>query len=130
MVTGFVSGTIYNPGDTASHSYMVRAVHDACGTNSFPWAYTDTNQTPPPVGTLYMESWLGDLFIYWTVIQPAGVADSYQVMRSLTPDGSFDQLVGTATGNLHGIYIDMDAEPPVAYYKVRAVKGACIGPLD
>lgn len=50
-----------------------------------------------------------------------------------SPPAGPASLVGTASGNLNGIQVDLNAEvlPPsgVLFYKVRAVKGDCRGPL-
>ncbi|NMC00065.1 MAG: hypothetical protein GYA35_07275, partial [Thermoanaerobaculaceae bacterium] len=45
-VTGYVSGATYNPGDTASHNYVVRAINGTCYTNSNTMAGDDANGTP------------------------------------------------------------------------------------
>jgi hypothetical protein len=55
--------------------------------------------------------------------------DYYEVLRSLNPQGPFTASVGTASGNLDGLRVDLNAEPPDAWYKVRAVKAGCPGPL-
>ncbi len=45
-VTNYATGATYNPGDTASHTYVVRALSGACGTNSAGSAFADANGTP------------------------------------------------------------------------------------
>jgi hypothetical protein len=46
VVTGYSSGGLYNPGDSASHSYVVQAVVSTCTTDSNPQSYSDSNGTP------------------------------------------------------------------------------------
>ncbi len=46
VVTGYVSNAVYNPGDGASHSYVVRAVNGSCYTDSGAQAFTDGNGAP------------------------------------------------------------------------------------
>ena len=45
-VTGYSSGALYNPGDTASHAYKVQAVDGTCTTNSAAQNFTDANGSP------------------------------------------------------------------------------------
>jgi hypothetical protein len=47
-VTGYVSGALYNPGDSSSHSYVVRAINAYGGTNSTAVAFADA--TAPVAG--------------------------------------------------------------------------------
>jgi fibronectin type 3 domain-containing protein len=48
VVTGYASGALYNPGNTASHSYVVRAVN-ACGTtDSGSQSFSDANNSTTP----------------------------------------------------------------------------------
>jgi fibronectin type 3 domain-containing protein len=45
-VTGYVSGATYNPSDTASHNYVVKAIKGTCSTDSNTMAGTDASGTP------------------------------------------------------------------------------------
>ena len=50
VVTGYVSGSTYNPGNTSAHSYVVSAVNGTCSTNSAALPGTDSataHGTPP-----------------------------------------------------------------------------------
>ena len=87
VVTGYVSGATYHPGDTSSHSYVVRAVSGSCSADSIGSAFSDTNTTPPSVGTLTMQAIGSDLLISWTMLSPPSLADRDEVMRSLSPGG-------------------------------------------
>lgn len=49
-VTGYASGALYDPGDTSSHSYVVRAVVSTCFTDSASQSFTDANGTPAAPG--------------------------------------------------------------------------------
>jgi len=57
-VTGYVSNAVYNPGDTASHTYIVRAINGTCYTNSASQAYADGNGVPgaPSITSITDES--------------------------------------------------------------------------
>ncbi len=46
VVTGYVSNAVYNPGDTAGHTYIVRAINGTCFTNSGSQVYADGNSVP------------------------------------------------------------------------------------
>jgi hypothetical protein len=48
VVTGYVSGATYNPGDTTSHNYVVRAINGACWTASNTMAGIDAEAGAPP----------------------------------------------------------------------------------
>ena len=48
-VTGYASGATFLPGDTSSHTYIVRAISGSCHNDSAPVAGTDAaSGTPPP----------------------------------------------------------------------------------
>lgn len=130
VAAGFASGDAWIAPNTLPHSYAIRANLNSCHMDSTPQSFTDANLTPPSVGELFMEAWGSNLLIYWTLIMAADRVDYYEVMRSSDPAGPFDHLVGTASGSLAGLLVNLNAEPPIAYYKVRAVKGICPGPLD
>jgi hypothetical protein len=127
---GVASPYTYLPGDTSSHNYQVRASTCWAGGWSDLGLGIDQAQTPPSVGTLSMQKFGTDLLISWVPMGDPTLVDYYQVMRSLNPAGPFDTSVGTATGIVHGLYLSLAGEPTTAYYKVRGVKGNCLGPLD
>lgn len=128
-VSNFVSGSTWTTTDTLPHNYMIRARRNACSADSAVVNYADSNVTPPSVGTLYMQTRGSDLLIYWTSFLDPSVVDYYEVVRSLDAEGPFDTTIGTASGNLDGLQVDLNLEPPIAFYKVRAVKGTCRGPM-
>lgn len=131
VVTDVTSPYTYIPGNTASHNFQVRA-KNACGPSA--WSTVtpgaDTALAPPSVGTLTLQKFGDDLLISWVQYADPSVTDYYEVMRALAPEGPFDTSVGTATGVVHGLFLNLAAEPANAYYKVRGVKGGCPGPLD
>ena len=47
-VTGYSTGALYNPGDTSSHTYVVRAIHGACTTDGTGSAFADAAVSTPP----------------------------------------------------------------------------------
>jgi hypothetical protein len=51
VVIGYASGAIYDPGDTTSHAYRVRAINGACSTDSVPQSASDQVDTPVPTIT-------------------------------------------------------------------------------
>jgi hypothetical protein len=69
-----------------------------------------------------------DLQIYWTLPGDPSLVDYYEVLRSPDPAGPFTARVGTASGNLDGLRVDLNAEPANAFYTVRGVKAGCAGP--
>lgn len=129
-VTDVTSPYTYSPGNGASHSYTVRAKNASCASAySTATLGTDGAQAPPSVGTLTMSASAGKLNITWTELVDPSQADYYEVMRALAPAGPFDTSVGTVAGTLHGLRLDLATEPGTAYYKVRAVKNGCPGPM-
>jgi hypothetical protein len=129
IVAGVTSPYTYVPADGNSHVYAVRAT-SGCGNSAFSTATvgTDVDDGPPSVGTLAMQAIGTDILVSWAPL--ADAADYYEVMRALSPAGPFDTSVGTAAGGIHGLFLNLAAEPSTAYYKVRAVKGVCAGPMD
>ena len=110
---------------------MVRAAN-ACGDGAFSGGTpgTDFNTGPPPVLRDYLYRMDGDLLIRWTPLADPGQVDSYEVMRALTPAGPFDAQVGKTSGIVTGLYMNLADQPSTAYYKIRALKGSCVGSLD
>lgn len=131
VTTGVTSPYTYNPGNTSSHTYAIRGKNATC-TSAFSsaTAATDAAQAPPSVGTLTITKSGNDMIISWVQLADPSLVDYYEVMRSLSPSGPFDTSVGTATGIVHGLDLNLANEPATAYYEVRAVKGSCPGPLN
>jgi hypothetical protein len=130
-VTGVTSPYPHVPGNASSHTYAVRGTAGSClGSYSSTTSGTDVALAPPSVGTLQMDIQGTKLRLSWVEFADPSVADYYEVMRGLAPSGPFDTSVGTATGTIHGLRIDLATEPGTAYYKVRAVKNGCAGPMS
>lgn len=131
ILSGVTSPYTHIPADSNSHSYGVRA-RTSCQTTAFSAATAgaDVNNGPPSVGTLTMQAIGTDILVSWTPVADPSKVDYYEVMRSLSPAGPFSTSVGTAAGGIHGLFLNLATEPPTAYYKVRAVKGTCVGPME
>ena len=144
----FSSGGRYTPPDGLSHSYVVRAIRNLCFADSASVSFTVTNLTPPAISDLQefkMNYQIGGIWYYnllfnWKLPDDPSRVDSYEVMRctvssppingECSQDSDFTHLVGTTSGNLNGLQVSLDAEGPGNYdYKIRAVKGSCLGPL-
>jgi len=93
-VVGYTSGATYNPGDTASHTYVIRAISGSCNTDSSPMAGTDVSGigcgggVPPEVdpGTSGPSSalrWSGTNTIVWDAVTGATF---YTVYRGILGD--------------------------------------------
>jgi hypothetical protein len=82
VVTGYTSGATYNPGDTSSHNYVVRAINGTCYTDSNTMAGTDANGTPSaPVITSIVDNDSGahtGITIYYTAGSPSTQHDLYR----------------------------------------------------
>lgn len=128
VVSGYASGDVYKPGDAAPHTYFVRAVNGACSADSASSALADDGVTPPAVAGLALSKDAANLKFAWTPIADPTFVDFYELLRAASPDGTFDVLVGDATGAAASVALA--AEPPTAYYKIRAVKRTCRGPAD
>ena len=134
-VSNFVSGGGWTPPNSASHSYVIRALKSTCHADSIPVAFTVTNVTPPRVTDSLMITKSGNnMLLQWALILSPGVVDYYEVGRFFPPVGSnppvFDRVIGTASGQVNGIQVDINGEPGSAMYQVRAVKGTCHGPWN
>ena len=141
-VPGVTSPYTYVPGDANSHTYAIRG-DNLCGEGAWSAAMagTDVALAPPSVGVLMIQKLkLGmDMLLSWTPLSDPALLDYYEVMRSLSPRGPFDTRVGIVSFSagaaasplgLNGLVVSIAGEPATAYYKVRAVKGVCAGPLD
>jgi len=90
VVPGYVSGTLYNPGDTNSHDYVVRAINGPCWADSAVMAGIDAAIGTPPAEVFYA-SWTGKTQINWGV---EATADTYNLYHGLRAD-----LVNLANAN-------------------------------
>jgi hypothetical protein len=119
VVTGYASGALYNPGDTASHSYVIRAVATGgCSTDSIPSSFADGNATPGTPGAP-------------TVTDPdlcagSGVTISWSPVSGAT---AYDLLVDGTTV-VPGVtspatYVPGDSNPHT--YQVRGKNASCTG---
>ncbi len=130
------AGTSYTPADGLAHNYVVRAIKNACHADSAPVAFAVTNLTPPRVTDSLMVTKSGNnMLLSWALILPASVVDHYEVGRFSPPvqpgdPPVFEAVIGTATGQVNGIQVDLNGEPSSALYLVRAVKGTCYGPWE
>ena len=117
-VTGYASGATYNPGDTASHTYIVRAINGTCFTNSASMAGTDVNGTPgvtTVTGTSDKDACASDgVVIVWNAVSGATGYDLYVDGATLISDVASPQTYLPVDANSHS-------------YQVRAKNGTCLG---
>ncbi|MBN2384135.1 immune inhibitor A [bacterium] len=80
VVTGYVSGVLYNPGDTNSHNYVVQAINGSCYADSTAVAATDEESTivPPEIMPI---GWSGTGTISWT--EEATATNGYVLYRGV-----------------------------------------------
>ncbi|MBN2381636.1 hypothetical protein JXQ70_02015, partial [bacterium] len=83
VVTGYVSGVLYNPGDTNSHNYVVRAINGSCYADSTAVAATDEESTivPPEITPI---GWSGTETISWA--EEATATNGYVLYRGVLDD--------------------------------------------
>ena len=84
VVTGYASGTSYNPGDSSSHTYVVRAINGACSTDSTGSSFADVVCPAPgevSSGTTKATGmiWSDKSTITWQA--PSGTIDGYRLYR-------------------------------------------------
>ncbi len=119
VVTGYTSGALYNPGDTASHSYVVRAVAaGTCSTDSDPSSFADGNATPATPAAPTVDD--PDL------CAASGVTISWSPVSGAT---AYDLLVDGTTV-VAGVtspatYVSGDSAPHS--YQVRGRNASCTG---
>ncbi len=118
VVSGYASGATYNPGDTSSHNYMVRAVNggDICGTDSVSMPATDLNYTPgaPAITGITDEAVCAQSGIHVAYTAGAG-ATSHNLLK----DGSV-VVTGYSSGALYN-----PGDTSSHNYIVRAVRNGC-----
>jgi hypothetical protein len=120
-VTGYVSGALYNPADTVSHTYIIRAVYSSSTADSNSVAFADANNTPgKPVITQ-----IGDLDLsYLTGVEvnftPGGGATSHDLYVDST----------LKRRNISSGYVYRPGDEAQHSYVVRAYKGTCYADSD
>ncbi|NMC00566.1 MAG: hypothetical protein GYA35_09835, partial [Thermoanaerobaculaceae bacterium] len=113
-VTGYASGATYNPGDTASHNYVVRAINGTCYTNSNTMAGTDANNTISAITLNATDAASGSCGVLITF---AGGVNATQF--DLYVDG------GLAQSNITSGYMYYPADSSSHNYVVRGINGIC-----
>ncbi|NOZ93874.1 MAG: PQQ-binding-like beta-propeller repeat protein [Acidobacteria bacterium] len=117
-VSGFTSGSSYNPGDTASHSYVIRAVDSTCYTDSASQSFTDADNTPATPGAPAVSDKdscaLSGVDITWTGVTGATAYD-------LLVDGT------TTIANVTSPYTYSPGDFNSHTYQVRARNASCTG---
>ncbi len=118
VVTGYSSGATYNPGDTASHTYVVQAVSGACTTNSAGSAFADASGGPAapaaPTVTDLDACALTGVQISWGAVTGATGYD-------LQVDG------GTIVSGVTSPYTYSPGDASSHAYAVRAKTASCTG---
>ncbi len=117
VVDNYKSGDPYNPGDTASHAYVVRAfAGTSCYTDSLSSSFADANNTPgaPVINAVTDNNPYAQDGVRVTFTGGAGAA-SHQLWK----DGGF-VVASYASGDLY------DPGDTLSHsYVVRAVNGSC-----
>ncbi|MBN2384713.1 hypothetical protein JXQ70_17700, partial [bacterium] len=116
VVTGYVSGATYNPGDTSSHNYIIRAIDGACYTDSTAVAGTDANNTP---GAPVISSVTDLDACAATGVSIVFTAGSGATSHNLWVDGS------QAVTGITSPYTYVPGNTSSHSYVVRAINGSC-----
>jgi len=117
-VNNYTSGALYSPGDTSSHSYVIRAVKGVCYTNSLPQSFTDANSA---VGTPSAPS-VADI----SVCALSGVTVTWGTVSGAT---AYDLYIDSAT-LLTGVtspYTYAPGNTSSHSYQVRGTNASCTG---
>jgi hypothetical protein len=80
VVTGYVSGALYNPADTVSHTYIIRAVYSSSTADSNSVAFSDANNTPgkPVVTVADLDPYvISGVQVSWSAVAGATSYDLY-----------------------------------------------------
>jgi len=117
VVTGYASGATYNPSDTRTHTYVIRAVNASCSTDSSGFAGTDAVNGGPGAPAITSISDVSvcaqsGIRIYYT-------AGSGAASHNLLKDGSV-AVTGCASGALYN-----PGDALNHFYVVQAVNGSC-----
>ncbi|HPR62775.1 MAG TPA: proprotein convertase P-domain-containing protein [Thermoanaerobaculia bacterium] len=118
-VSGFLSGGIYNPGDSASHSYTIRAINGAasCYTESPAQAGQDTDDGPgTPVILSIVDN---DVCLQTGITINFTAAPNSPDRHDLYVDGGLE-VSGFTSGST---YNPGDSLPHT--YVIQAIKGSC-----
>jgi hypothetical protein len=118
VVTGYVSGATYEPGDTAVHTYIVRAIHGGCFSESAPQDGTDAKVDEAP-GAPAITGILDVSACAQSGIQISYTAGSGAVSHDLYRDGS-----PVVTGYVSGAPYNPGGTGSHIYV-VRAVNAFC-----
>jgi hypothetical protein len=121
VVTGYVSGALYNPGDTASHTYIIRAVYSSSTADSNSVAFADANKTPgKPVITQ-----IGDLDLsYLTGVEVNFTPGSGATSHDLYVDSTLVRR------NISSGYVYKPGDEAQHSYVIRAYNGTCYADSD
>ncbi len=129
VVTGYSSGATYDPGDTASHSYVVRAVNGSCTTDSAAQSASDGVGAVPTFGGITSAADAddcGDTGVTLTWAAPTDWGDNGETAGrgfNIYRDAALVTTVAaTATS-----YTDTGGANNTGYtYKVEAVNGCSL----
>ncbi|NOZ79559.1 MAG: PQQ-binding-like beta-propeller repeat protein [Acidobacteria bacterium] len=117
-VSNYASGDLYNPGDTNSHSYVIRALDDTCYTDSAAQSFTDADDSPatPAAPSVSDDDQCAQ----------TGVTVSW---TSVTGATAYDLLIdGTTTiTNVSSPYSYNPGDSASHTYQVRGTNSTCTG---
>jgi hypothetical protein len=121
VVTGYVSGALYNPADTVSHTYIIRAVYSSSTLDSNSVAFSDANNTPgKPVITQ-----IGDRDLsYLTGVEVNFTPGSGATSHDLYVDSTLVRR------NISSGYVYKPGDEAQHSYVVRACNGTCYADSD
>lgn len=138
-VTGYASGALYDPGDSASHSYVVRAVNGTCTTDSSAQAFADAflpapGEVAPGGSEATAQTWSADKTTQgWPSATGAAGYKLYRGTQSELPN-----LLSSANEGCYrtvaGLSQDCSADDPSSvtglfyWYLVTATNAAGEGP--
>ncbi len=109
----YTSGKLYNPGDNASHTYVIRAKKNTCYTDSEGYAGTDINNTPSPISLTASDNGSG-----------CGILVSFSGGSGATQFDLYVDGVLKATSITSG-YVYEPADSNSHNYVVRGINGSC-----
>ena len=116
VVSGFVSGSTYNPGDKTEHTYRIRAVKGSCHADSLAQGATDLDGSPGQAVisevTDVDQCYQNGISVTYT---PGSGATSHDLYR----DGAL-----AVTGYVSGATYDPQ-DTDGHNYRIRAISGSC-----
>jgi len=83
VASGYVSGSLYNPGDTLSHDYSIRAINGTCWLDSSVMAGIDSEYSGTLPGEISFAQWTSITGLVWNT-EPS--SDTYNVYRGERAD--------------------------------------------